>query len=106
MGTHDDKLKQFVDGLYADDFTEHEVMEFAPRFDSDLHSPPHDARQLVLEGSVVLEMAGKTRAFHAGETYEVPANTVHREVFGEAGCRLAIGRRKPGAPSLRKRDAG
>ena len=101
MATHDEALKKFVDELYADNYTEHEVMSFAPTWDSDLHAPGHDGRQLVLEGSVVLEVAGKTRVFEAGETYEVPANTMHREVFGEGGARLCIGRRKKGEPPLR-----
>lgn len=102
MSKHDETIEKFMDGLYADNYTEHEVMIFAPGWNSDLHSPPHDGRQLVLEGSVVLEMAGKARVYEAGETYEVPANTVHREIFGDQGCRLAIGRRKAGAPPLRK----
>ena len=102
MAKHDEKLQKFVDGLYADNYTEHEVRIFAPNWDSDFHSPGHDGRQLVLEGRVVLEMAGKARVYEAGETYEVPANTVHREVFGDAGCSLAIGRRKQGEPPLRK----
>ena len=102
MATHDDKLGRFVDGLYADNYTEHEVMVFAPGWDSDFHSPGHHGRQLVLEGRVLLEMAGKARVYEAGETYEVPANTVHREVFGDEGGRLAIGRRKEGEPPMRK----
>ncbi len=105
MASHDEAAKKFVDDLYADNYTEHEVMSFAPNWDSDLHAPGHNGRQLVLEGSVVLEVAGKTRVFEAGETYEVPANTMHREVFGEGGAKLCIGRRKPGAPPLRTSGA-
>ena len=91
-----------MDGLCADNYTEHEVMIFTPNWDSDFHSPGHHGRHLVLEGRVVLEMAGKARVYEAGETYEVPANTVQREVFGDEGGRLAIGRRKAGEPSMRK----
>ena len=96
MKTRDEMLQQFVDGIVANQYTEHEVRAFSANWDSDYHCPAHDGRHLVIEGSVALEIAGMITTYVAGDVYDVPANTTHREVFGPEGGSLCIARRKLG----------
>lgn len=43
----------------------------------------------VLEGEVTVRIAGRPgRLFHAGETFQLPADVVHRTTAGPAGAKL------------------
>ena len=95
-------LQDFVAGLKASDYTDYEVRQIRPNLDSDIHSADWDGRFLLLEGTLTLEIAGTVRDIVAGEAYEVPADTAHREVFGAEGANLCIARRRVGDRPLRE----
>ena len=93
----DAALERFVEGLKADRFDDYRVQPIGGNYDSDWHMADWDGRFLVLGGYVELEIGGKKFSYAKGESYEVPANTRHREVFPDGGS-LIIARRSIGAP--------
>jgi hypothetical protein len=98
MTQKDEMLKNFVARLRSDGYTDYYVKPFVPDFDSDWHVQDWHGRFLVLEESVTLELGGVTRTYKAGEWYEVPPDTRHREVFSRQGTTLCIARRSIGNP--------
>lgn len=98
MTPQDEMLKTFVAGLRSDGYDDYYVRPFVPDFDSDWHTQDWHGRFLPLIGSVNLEIDGTTRTFAAGEWYEVPPDTRHREVFCTQGTTLCIARRSTGNP--------
>lgn len=93
----DAALERFVAGLKADSFDDYRIVPIVENYDSDWHMAAWDGRFLVLSGRVELEIGGRKFCHAAGESYEVPANTRHREVFPDGGS-LVIARRNTGAP--------
>lgn len=50
------------------------------------HHHPHEQLGYVLEGSMVLNIAGDERNLQPGDAYAIPGDVVHRAVGGPAGC--------------------
>jgi quercetin dioxygenase-like cupin family protein len=50
------------------------------------HNHPHEQLGYVLEGSLVLNLAGDERTPQAGEAYAIPGGVTHRAVGGPDGC--------------------
>ena len=50
------------------------------------HNHPHEQLGYVLEGSLVLNLAGDERTLKAGEAYAIPGGVTHRAVGGPDGC--------------------
>lgn len=96
--------ERFVAKLRADGFDDYRIVPIAENYDSDWHMAAWDGRFLVLRGRVELEIGGKKFCHAVGESYEVPANTRHREVFADGGS-LVIARRSIGTPLPALRDA-
>jgi quercetin dioxygenase-like cupin family protein len=61
------------------------------------HSHEFDARLLVLDGEMTLVRNGAPQTYRSGDTFEVPAGTIHEERFGPSGCRYIAGRRHAAA---------
>ncbi len=57
------------------------------RFLQDVHLPPHSHLGqwgTVIKGELKIAMNGETRVYGPGDSYDIPAGTVH-EVWGKAG---------------------
>lgn len=50
------------------------------------HNHPHEQLGYVLEGTMVLNLAGDERTLQAGEAYAIPGGVTHRAVGGPNGC--------------------
>ncbi|TMD51148.1 MAG: cupin domain-containing protein [Chloroflexi bacterium] len=50
------------------------------------HHHPHEQLGYVLEGSMVLNMAGDERNLQPGDAYTIPGGITHRAVGGPNGC--------------------
>lgn len=50
------------------------------------HQHPHEQLGYVLEGSMVLNIAGDERYLRPGDAYTIPGDIVHRAVGGPDGC--------------------
>ncbi len=50
------------------------------------HNHPHEQLGYVLEGTMVLNLAGDERTLQAGEAYTIPGGVTHRAVGGPNGC--------------------
>lgn len=51
-----------------------------------MHHHPHEQAGTVLEGSIVLTIAGDTRELHIGDIYIAPPHIEHSATAGPAGC--------------------
>ncbi len=50
------------------------------------HHHPHEQLGYVLEGSMMLNIAGDERNLQPGDAYTIPGNVVHRAAGGPDGC--------------------
>ena len=50
------------------------------------HNHPHEQLGYILEGSLVLNLAGDERTLQPGEAYAIPGGVTHRAVGGPNGC--------------------
>ena len=50
------------------------------------HNHPHEQLGYVVEGSLVLNIAGDERNLQSGDAYAIPGGVTHRAVGGPNGC--------------------
>lgn len=50
------------------------------------HNHPHEQLGYVLEGTMVLNLAGDERTLQPGDAYTIPGGVTHRAVGGPNGC--------------------
>ena len=50
------------------------------------HHHPHEQLGYVVEGSMVLNLAGDERTLQPGDAYTIPGGVTHRAVGGPNGC--------------------
>ncbi len=50
------------------------------------HNHPHEQLGYVVEGSMVLNIAGDERNLQPGDAYTIPGGVTHRAVGGPSGC--------------------
>lgn len=50
------------------------------------HNHPHEQLGYILEGSLLLNLAGDERTLQPGEAYAIPGGVTHRAVGGPDGC--------------------
>lgn len=50
------------------------------------HNHPHEQLGYVLEGTIVLKLAGDERTLQPGDAYAIPGGVTHRAVGGPNGC--------------------
>ncbi len=91
-------LQRFVQGLTFDHYDDYHVRQIKPALDSGPHAQGWQGRFLLLSGSVRLDIGERSFSFGAGESYEVPPDVTHREVFCPEGATFVIARRFSGKP--------
>lgn len=50
------------------------------------HNHPHEQLGYIVEGSMVLNLAGDERTLQPGDAYAIPGGVTHRAVGGPNGC--------------------
>jgi quercetin dioxygenase-like cupin family protein len=63
------------------------LLEFEPRATVQAHSHPHEQLGLVLEGSIVLAIAGVEHRLEPGDAYQIPGGIEHAAWTEDDGCR-------------------
>ena len=67
-------------------YGEPQVKEYPPNATSDLHAHEFSAIAMVADGEFVLAYEDGDATFHAGDSCEVAAGTMHAEKSGPAGA--------------------
>ena len=79
-----------LDGISARFVTGSRIMfsfvRLAPGAIMPEHNHPHEQLGYVVEGTMVLNLAGDERTLHPGDAYAIPGGVTHRAVGGPNGC--------------------
>jgi hypothetical protein len=59
----------------------------------DTHTHPFEARALITQGDIRLEVAGQHTTYRAGDVFHLPAHAAHAEWIGPQGVTYIVGRR-------------
>ena len=57
------------------------------------HANPFATANIILKGEITITMHGVSHLYHAGDRFDVPANTLHSVVIGPDGSRYLLGER-------------
>ncbi len=88
---------QFSERLVAEGFGEIVTVERPPGGALDEHTHPFEAKALILDGEIAIEIDGRTEVFRTGQLFHLPAGMPHAEHYGPAGVRYLVGRKWPEA---------
>ena len=64
------------------------LLEFEPGATVTSHSHPHEQLGLVIDGVLVLVIAGVEHRLASGDAYQIPGGIEHAAQTEEAGCRV------------------
>lgn len=85
----------FERAAVAAGFDEALVRDWLPGQVVNDHSHPFDAEAVVVDGEMWLSGEGGTRHLVIGDTFALPAGTVHSERYGPVGATYWVARRGP-----------
>lgn len=57
------------------------------------HTHPFEARALILDGEIRIEVAGDTRLYQTGDVFHLAHGEPHSEFYGPQGVRYRVGRK-------------
>ncbi len=57
------------------------------------HTNSFATANIILNGEITITMYGQPHLYHAGDRFDVPANTPHSVVIGPNGSRYLVGER-------------
>lgn len=69
------------------------LMEKPVGYAMDVHQHPFDAYALITAGEITIEVEGISQSYRAGSTFQLPANTPHKESALLQGVSYLAGRR-------------
>lgn len=69
------------------------LVERAAATQLDNHVHPFEALALILSGDITISTEQGETTYHAGETFHLQPNELHREAFGPEGVRYLAGRK-------------
>ena len=84
----------FETALKADGYADIETKSVPANVANALHSHDYAVRILMLEGELTIGRDGVAQAYRAGDTISVDAGCEHTELYGPAGGRLLVGRKR------------
>ncbi len=64
------------------------LLELAPHGDVPTHSHPHEQAGVVLEGELILTIAGETRVLTPGEVFVIPGGVAHSAGTGDIPAKV------------------
>ena len=79
--------------LKNEGYREVEPREMEPNCSRAEHAHPFDVAALVLSGEITIGVAGESRTYRAGDSFEMAADCPHTEDVGSEGVRYLVGRR-------------
>lgn len=83
----------FEAALDAQGYAAAVLMEKPVGYAMDVHQHPFDAYALITAGEITLEVSGVQTSYPAGSTFQLPANTPHKESALLQGVSYLAGRR-------------
>ena len=83
----------FVQELDAQGFPEPVTVDKVPNGGIGPHRHEFEAKALILEGEITLEVDGQKRLYRPGEVFHLMLNQLHAEQYGPQGVRYLAGRK-------------
>lgn len=87
--------RELTEQLRREAFTRIYAWQDAPHAEYPPHVHPVETAHVVLQGEIAITMDGRTRTYHSGQRFDVPAGAVHAARIGPQGCRYLIGEKEP-----------
>ncbi len=84
---------EFEAALISQGYAPAVLMEKPVGYTMDVHQHPFDAYALITAGEITLEVAGVQTSYPAGSTFQLPAETPHKESALQQGVTYLSGRR-------------
>ena len=83
----------FLGKLQKEDFPAPVMVTREPPFFLDLHSHPYEAKALVLDGQIDINVGGIKTIYLAGDIFYLSANQIHTENCGSKGVKYLVSRK-------------
>ena len=83
----------FDAALAAQGYAPAVLMEKPMGYAMDVHLHPFDAYALITQGEITIEVDGMSQSYGVGSTFQLPANTPHKESALLQGVSFLSGRR-------------
>ncbi|WP_213776382.1 cupin domain-containing protein [Caballeronia sp. dw_276] len=83
----------FIEMLAREGFQTTVLVEREAGASMDDHVHPFEAKALILEGELTLEVVGKETRYQAGDVFHLKTNEAHSERYGPEGVCYLVGRK-------------
>ncbi len=83
----------FVQELVAQGFPKPVIVDQVPNGGIGPHRHDFEAKALILEGEITLEVDGKKTLYRPGDVFHLLLNQLHSEQYGPQGVRYLAGRK-------------
>jgi mannose-6-phosphate isomerase-like protein (cupin superfamily) len=87
------KREDFEAALASQGYAPAVLMQQPIGYAMDVHQHPFDAFALITQGEITIEVDGVSSSYSAGTTFQLPANTPHKESALLQGVSYLAGRR-------------
>jgi quercetin dioxygenase-like cupin family protein len=85
--------EQFKHLLIEEGFQDLVIVEREADGYLDIHTHPFEAKALILEGSVVIQVDDETLSFAVGDIFHLAHAKPHTERYGPTGVKYLVGRK-------------
>lgn len=83
----------FEAALTQEGFSEIVTVERAADGFLEMHAHPFEAKALILNGELSLQVGASDQRYQVGQVFHLPANQPHTERYGPQGVRYLVGRK-------------
>lgn len=83
----------FITMLTAEAFQNIVTVEREPNGAMDLHTHPFEAKALILEGELHIQVGEIEQFYKAGDVFHLNAEVPHAERYGPVGVKYLVGRK-------------
>jgi quercetin dioxygenase-like cupin family protein len=85
--------EEFEAALAAQGYASAVLVQQPVGYEMGEHQHPFDAFAFITQGEITIEVAGIATSYPAGSTFQLPANTPHKESASNHGVSYLAGRR-------------
>jgi quercetin dioxygenase-like cupin family protein len=87
------RQEEFISLLTEEEFQNIVTVERAPDGQLDLHSHPFEAKALILQGEIHVQVGDDEKLYKVGDVFQLCADVPHKERYGPAGVTYLVGRK-------------
>jgi quercetin dioxygenase-like cupin family protein len=87
------KHDEFIQLLASEGFKEVVTVEREPNGFLATHTHPFEAKALILDGEIRLQVGEAEQVFQPGQVFHLSANEPHTEYYGPRGVKYMVGRK-------------